>query len=31
MPDWVRVCDLDSLKPGELMDFDFNDKKNSSC
>lgn len=27
MPDWVRVCDLDSLKPGELMDFDFNDKK----
>ena len=27
MSDWVRVCDLDSLKPGELMDFDFNDKK----
>src|SRR5688500_17322107 len=27
MPDWVRVCDLDSLKPGEVMEFDFNDKK----
>ena len=27
MSDWVRACDLDSLKPGELMDFDFNDKK----
>lgn len=27
MPNWVKVCDLDSLKPGELMDFDFNDKK----
>ena len=27
MSDWVRVCDLDSLKPGELMDFDIDDKK----
>ncbi len=27
MPNWVKVCDLDSLKPGELMDFEFNDKK----
>ncbi len=27
MSNWVRVCNIDSLKPGELMDFDFNDKK----
>lgn len=27
MSDWVRVCELDSLKPGELMDFDIDDKK----
>ena len=27
MSDWIKVCSIDSLKPGVLMDFDFNDKK----
>ena len=27
MAEWVRACDFKSLKPGEMMDFDFNDKK----
>ena len=27
MSDWIKVCSIDSLKPGELMDFDYNDKK----
>jgi nitrite reductase/ring-hydroxylating ferredoxin subunit len=27
MSDWVKVCNIDSLKPGEMMDFDYNDKK----
>jgi 3-phenylpropionate/trans-cinnamate dioxygenase ferredoxin component len=27
MTDWIKVCSIDSLKPGVLMDFDFNDKK----
>lgn len=27
MAEWVRACDSKSLKPGEMIDFDFNDKK----
>ena len=27
MSDWIKVCNIDSLKPGVMMDFDFNDKK----
>jgi 3-phenylpropionate/trans-cinnamate dioxygenase ferredoxin component len=27
MAEWVRACDSKSLKVGEMMDFDFNDKK----
>ena len=27
MAEWVKVCDSKSLKPGEMLDFDFKDKK----
>jgi nitrite reductase/ring-hydroxylating ferredoxin subunit len=27
MSQWVKVCDIKSLKNGDLLDFDFNDKK----
>jgi 3-phenylpropionate/trans-cinnamate dioxygenase ferredoxin component len=27
MPEWIRACDAKSLKRGEMMDFDFHDKK----
>jgi 3-phenylpropionate/trans-cinnamate dioxygenase ferredoxin subunit len=27
MPEWIRVCDSTSLKLGEMMDFDYHDKK----
>jgi 3-phenylpropionate/trans-cinnamate dioxygenase ferredoxin component len=27
MPEWIRACDSKSLKSGEMMDFDFHDKK----
>src|ERR687898_1114864 len=27
MPEWIRACDSKSLKRGEMMDFDFHDKK----
>ena len=27
MEEWVKVCDLKSLKSGEMFDFDFNDRK----
>src|SRR5688572_33311932 len=27
MPEWIRACDSKTLKRGEMMDFDFHDKK----
>jgi 3-phenylpropionate/trans-cinnamate dioxygenase ferredoxin subunit len=27
MPDWIKVCDIKSLKNGDLLDFDKEDKK----
>jgi len=27
MAEWIRACGSKSLKVGEMMDFDFNDKK----
>jgi 3-phenylpropionate/trans-cinnamate dioxygenase ferredoxin component len=27
MPEWIRACDSKSLKLGEMMDFDYQDKK----
>lgn len=27
MPEWIRACDSTSLKQGEMMDFDYHDKK----
>ena len=27
MPEWIRACDSKSLKLGEMMDFDYHDKK----
>ena len=27
MSEWVKVCDINTLKKGDLLDFDFNDKK----
>ena len=27
MPEWIRVCDVKSLKNGDLLDFDIKDKK----
>jgi 3-phenylpropionate/trans-cinnamate dioxygenase ferredoxin component len=27
MPEWIRACDSKSLKRGEMMDFDYHDKK----
>ena len=27
MPEWIRACDSKSLKHGEMMDFDFHEKK----
>ena len=27
MSEWVKVCDINALKNGDLLDFDFNDKK----
>ena len=26
MPEWIKVCDMKSLKNGDLLDFDFGDK-----
>ena len=26
MPEWIKVCDIKSLKNGDLLDFDFGDK-----
>jgi 3-phenylpropionate/trans-cinnamate dioxygenase ferredoxin component len=27
MPEWIKVCDIKSLKNGDLLDFDMEDKK----
>lgn len=27
MEEWIRVCDVKSLKDGEMLDFDHGDKK----
>jgi len=27
MPEWIKVCDIKSLKNGDLLDFDKEDKK----
>jgi nitrite reductase/ring-hydroxylating ferredoxin subunit len=27
MPEWIKVCDIKSLKNGDLLDFDMKDKK----
>lgn len=27
MTEWIKVCDSKSLKPGDMLDFDLNDKK----
>src|ERR671923_2004813 len=27
MPEWMKVCDIKSLKNGDLLDFDMEDKK----
>ncbi|HYZ49845.1 MAG TPA: Rieske 2Fe-2S domain-containing protein [Nitrososphaeraceae archaeon] len=27
MPEWIKVCDAKSLKNGDLLDFDMEDKK----
>ena len=27
MPEWIRACDSKSLKMGDMMDFDYQDKK----
>lgn len=27
MAEWIRACDFKDLKSGEMMDFDYNDKK----
>jgi 3-phenylpropionate/trans-cinnamate dioxygenase ferredoxin subunit len=27
MPEWIKVCDVKSLKNGDLLDFDIKDKK----
>ena len=27
MAEWIRACDFKSVKAGEMMDFDYNDKK----
>jgi 3-phenylpropionate/trans-cinnamate dioxygenase ferredoxin component len=27
MPEWIKVCDMKSLKNGDLLDFDIEDKK----
>src|ERR687884_2222111 len=27
MPEWIRVCDVKSLKNGDPLDFDIKDKK----
>ena len=27
MTEWIKVCDSESLKPGDMLDFDLNDKK----
>jgi 3-phenylpropionate/trans-cinnamate dioxygenase ferredoxin component len=27
MPEWIKVCDVKSLKNGDLLDFDIEDKK----
>lgn len=27
MSEWVRVCKLDNLKKGEMLDFDYGNKK----
>src|ERR687883_1451217 len=27
MPEWIKVCDVKSMKNGDLLDFDIDDKK----
>ena len=27
MAEWIKACDSKSLKSGEMLDFDYNDKK----
>jgi 3-phenylpropionate/trans-cinnamate dioxygenase ferredoxin component len=27
MPEWTKVCDVKSMKNGDLLDFDIDDKK----
>jgi 3-phenylpropionate/trans-cinnamate dioxygenase ferredoxin subunit len=27
MPEWIKVCDVKSMKNGDLLDFDIEDKK----
>ena len=27
MPEWIKVCDVKSMKNGDLLDFDTEDKK----
>jgi 3-phenylpropionate/trans-cinnamate dioxygenase ferredoxin component len=27
MAEWIKACDTKSLKSGEMLDFDYNDKK----
>ena len=27
MTEWIKECDSKSLKPGDMLDFDLNDKK----
>jgi 3-phenylpropionate/trans-cinnamate dioxygenase ferredoxin subunit len=27
MPEWIKVCDVKSMKNGDLLDFDIYDKK----
>jgi 3-phenylpropionate/trans-cinnamate dioxygenase ferredoxin component len=27
MPEWIKVCDMKTLKNGDLLDFDMEDKK----
>ena len=27
MPEWIKVCDVKSMKNGDLLDFDMDDKK----
>ena len=31
MTEWIKVCDIKSLKDGDLIDFDIDDKKILIC